>query len=456
MVGVSVLASALVSFAGCSPVDGGSSDAAPSGGQHADAGLDDVSTGEWSFYVLEERSVEKDGTTLNVELIRADRPGGSTYLMYVPAGVQDAPLAVLTNPYVGIDWTGDEVDIRWHALGEGYHDDVDAPDWDGDDQIYYTPQTVDEAVDGAMLFIINGISVVRTYGRFYAGGSLQDDCLDSVAPYYFALSRPDEFDLERIASFGMSWGGMMAVFGAVGAPAGARPIVVAAVAPPTDFSDFVEWALANPQHYAAPQTIEAFWSPYLRRIYASTGGPPPGQGYASYSQDAVCGAISGQLLLFHDEWDTLVPVRQSQNLAVLCPGTVQPMYWYRQTPLDFEANRMSHGPFDGVDGFPTSLSFALLSVLSSLGHDQIYAYFEQASLRGYLGLLREEQLSGASPVDSLPRLQELADPRVVIFQDDQYIPGAQMLAEAFNAVYGTNYDAETLRLALQSGLPDPG
>ncbi len=191
----------------CVCVGCGTSSASPDAAPLADAEQSDAAIGVWSFEVIETLNTTSAGVEVEVELIRAHRPeGGQTYMLYMKTDV-NAPVIVLAEPYLGIDWSGDPVDERWAARGPGQHNDDDAPNWNTSDKIPYQAQTIDKGVSDSGLFALQGISVIRVYGRFYAGGNLADDYLDSVAPYFFIKSRIDEIDTEHIAAMGTSWGG---------------------------------------------------------------------------------------------------------------------------------------------------------------------------------------------------------------------------------------------------------
>jgi dienelactone hydrolase len=167
-------------------------------------------------------------------LVRASRPdGGRSYLLYLPVAREGAPMVVVTQPYAGIDWTGEDVDARWAAHGPGAHPDDEAPAYDGDDVIAYEPQSPQQAAEASAVWLANQVAVVHAYGRFYAGGSIEDDALDAAAPYHFARTR-GELDATHLGAWGGSWGAFMAMFGAARAPKDAAPVAVGALWGPSD------------------------------------------------------------------------------------------------------------------------------------------------------------------------------------------------------------------------------
>src|SRR5688572_10221004 len=93
---------------------------APDGGSTSDTPLPidaRIATGAWSFETIETRTAPLLGATVTIDLVRAHRPDGATsYLAYEHATLPSAGVVVMTQPYSGIDWTGEDVDARWAAL----------------------------------------------------------------------------------------------------------------------------------------------------------------------------------------------------------------------------------------------------------------------------------------------------------------------------------------------------
>lgn len=440
---------------------GGSTDAPPDGGA-PDAGDegDSGAPASWRFEVIEETTVAVLEQPRRVQTIRALRPdGGRTYLLYVAAAEPSAGLVVVNQPYAGIDWTGEEVDARWAARGAGVHPDDDAPAYDGDDVISYAPQTVQAAAEECGVWLVNGLACVHAYGRFYAGGDLEDDALDASAGYHFAASRAGEIDLARVGGYGGSWGGMMALFGAARAPVEARPIAVAALFPPSDFVDLHAWTEEDlPAASSNDAQIEAFFSTYWRRAAPAIGRPPmPGDPRAdAFRPAALCAALTGSVLVPHDDWDRLIPVRQTEALAAACPERIQPIYW-RRGPLDHDSVAFDHGPLALEPSWPSVFTFAMLHLVRALAPDAPahLALGHGAALESYLGLLRAADEAGEDVAWALPPLRDVADPRTSLFDPatSLFTPGADVLAAAVNAVWGTSFDGAALRAQLETGLP---
>ncbi|AKT42374.1 alpha/beta hydrolase family protein [Chondromyces crocatus] len=423
----------------------------------------------WSFETIETRTETVLEEERTIELIRSHRPdGGRTYLLYIHPKTVGAPLVVMNQPYAGIDWTGEEVDARWAALGNGLHPDADAPDYDGDDVIAYEAQPVEVAARSSALHLLNGFAVVHAYGRFYAGGSLEDDILDASAPYHFALSRKDDVDVRRMASFGGSWGGMMALFGASRAPAGVTILSVTPLSPPSDFADVWTWArVRGPAEYPEPARIEAFYSTYLRRVLAATGGAAPSEdpaAWARYQQPAICEglrALDGgtRVLVPHDEWDVLIPFGATPALVAACPELVHGLYWPRQGTIDYTTAGFDHGAFMNEPGYPSALTLTDLDIALALTRDDQPAVTIAApeAVASFLQVLRAEQQAGGDVSFATEPLRKLCHPRAAYLgPDGSNGTGASLLSTVLNTVYGTSTTAADVCATLASGLPTPG
>ncbi len=435
--------------------DGSSPD--PDGGTPSEAGVE----GPWSFVTLKTQTFTVNNTALTVEFVRADRPdGGKSYLLYQHALAPAAPLVIVNEPYARIDWTGEEIDTRWYALADGAQPDVDAPNYNGTDKIAVPKQSPEEAVNGNNLWAINGFASIHAYGRFYVGGSLADDALDAAAPYYFARTRPTEIDASRIGSYGGSWGGMMALFGARRAPSDAKALAVAAMSPPSDFVDLWTWSHTDlPAVYPNQGAVTAFYSPYWRRSVPVLGDPPsPSDASKPFTHAGLCPGLPGKVLVPHDGWDVIIPVRQTEDLAAACPN-VEPLYW-RRPPIDYGKAAIDHGPATSEGKLPSVFTFSVTFLVEALAPPSatvLASAASQPSLEIHLQLVLAEQKAGHDVSYVLPRLRELADPRLKLLEAEtnQVVDGADLLARAINGVWKTSFDGPGVRTQLVTGLPTP-
>ena len=414
----------------------------------ADAGSERVE----SFEVIGERTATLLDRAQRVELIRGTRRDGEhTYLLYIHAATANAPVVIVNQPYAGIDWTGEAIDARWAALGAGHHPDVDAPAYDGNDTTVYGAQTVQAAVDESLVWVFNGAAVVHVYGRFYAGGTLLDDAEDAAMGYAFVASRSGELDASRIGGFGSSWGAMMTLFGAARArDAHARALSM--VAPPSDFVDLYQHSIVEvPGRIPDRAVAEAFFSPYWRRATPSIGYPPSATDprAIAFTPAGICAALPTNTLVLHDDWDVLIPVRETEALAASCAGKVRPMLW-RRGALNYATASLDHGPISSEGNAPSVMTFSALHLLHNIMPGSVTAIGSAPSLRIFLELMRDALGAGENIDWVYASLRQLADTRTQLFDPDtaMFTPGGEVLATAFNPVFGTSLTPAELRAEL--------
>ncbi len=134
--------------------------------------------------------------TFTLHLVRIDRPdGGHTYVEWIPSDVAGArPAMILTEPYTGIDWTGEALDARSAVTApqpDGLYLDVDGPAFDGSNEITYDLKSPADAATDATFHLLDNFGAVEIFGRYYAGGSVRDDVADMAAGMWFAAEQPE-------------------------------------------------------------------------------------------------------------------------------------------------------------------------------------------------------------------------------------------------------------------------
>jgi dienelactone hydrolase len=364
---------------------------------------------------------------------------------------------VLTEPYLGIDWTGEALDARWAASQpqpDGMYLDVDGPAFDGTSEITYQLKSPTDGATDAAIYLLDGFGVVEVYGRFYAGGSVRDDVADMAAGMWFAAEQP-AIDKARIGVFGASWGGFEGLYAAQQADPRARPAAVAVGFPVSDFAMEVAHAATT------PSPVREFFIPYLHRIYASTGGPATqaGTDYHGLGTADLCAGLPAATLVMHDEDDDLVPVGETRALAATC--AVTPMYWDRATPPT--AGARTHGPITDEVGLPSWTTFGVAYLgLRILAPDQqfLIVAYAKAAMLAQLATARAAQLAGRDVAFEAPRLLELCDPKLYLMAIETCTAascptetGATVVAALVNQTWGTSLTAQTIAAQLAVGLP---
>ncbi len=439
------------------PVDAGAPDVAAPG---PDAGAFKVER-------LRTGTTTSNGRAIEWQLLRLEVPGKEpAYAQWMPVAAPDggvAPVLFSTKPYEGIGWTGDPRDERWASLGTGLHPDVDGPGGGPDaGVISYVLVTPEAQCDEAFLYQLHGISMLQVFGRYYAGGSIQNDVDDMVAGFEF-LAREPGVDRERIGILGGSWGGFEALYGAAWAPESVRPVVGVALYPLSDFAAEVAYVTrtlpARYQTAAARERSEAFFDPYLRRMTATTGGlPDAGGDFTGFDLASLAPRLRTQFLVIHEDEDTLVDIGQSERLLAARPDLVQPL-WLRHDapPASWDALVTTHGKLLDAFGAKAAFTFAWSHLLRALTPGPVvYVPYETGPFGQLLVWCRDRTRAGTPHHELAPLLVSLTDPRVVMYElgTQQQEPGAAFVARVVNTVWGTQLTAETVGAALAKGLPE--
>jgi hypothetical protein len=426
-------------------------------GSNADAGFEtdaDLRTGI-EVEVLAEGEEVFDDRTHAYQLLRITDydTGVVTYAQWAEPdnGVTDPTgVMVFALPYAGIDWSGEEVDERWAAKGDGLHPDEDAPDYDpgSSSPVGFDLITPREGVDRGMLFLVNNVATLMVYCRFYAGGDIQNEVDEMVAGFKYLEQRGD-IDPQRVGINGGSWGGFEALYGAANAPDTVRPTTGIALYPLSDFE--LEWRWSE-QVTSLPAALannryRAFFDPYLRRIAPVTGGAPddPAADFTGFTHEYLAAELETPFIFVHDEHDVLVPFTQAQALRDSLGESAQYVWFRRPEPVDPISAPLGHGEL--VNTHLAAL-FALVytPVVDELAPADAELVFTVATRAQFLAMLQhfaEQAGRGQSLYDLNALLAELAAPRVVVLEiaTEEFLSGAEFVADTYNEAFGTSFTA---------------
>ncbi|HTQ29671.1 MAG TPA: hypothetical protein VMI53_00535 [Opitutaceae bacterium] len=369
------------------------------------------------------------GVQYGYQLWQIGEPGGrTTYAIWVPADASKGPrpAVLITEPYVGLTWSGNPVDLSWASRfnpQQFFYPDVNGPFFDSatSGSIVYSLPATDQIVPQGAVYLGNNVGVLFVFERFYAGGSIADNAKDTTLGLEF-LAQQTGVDATHLGIFGSSWGGFEALYGAAGAPAGAVPAAGAALYPPSDFSRFYQYMTYDPFNLIQNPDVLGqrlkFYDPYRRRIIAGTIASlsPLTLNFSSFNLDYLKANLRTDFLVLQDEWDTLVPFAQSIALVATLPNRVQGLWYPHLGPPNYNTLPLGHMPVSpGLDDNSANLftSAYLLEHLLPAG-SPISIPYDSSDFRNFFAYMRSMGDSGADITSLAPRLADLSDPRVTL------------------------------------------
>ena len=347
--------------------------------------------------------------------------------MWIPADSSQGlrPAVLVTEPYEGLTWSSDAVDQAWAARfnpDQPLYPDVNGPFYDPatGGSILYSVPTPDQLVSQGINYLVNNVSVLFVFERFYAGGSVVDNVKDATLGLRF-LSQLPGVDTAHLGILGSSWGGFEALYGAASAPAGAVPIVGVAWYPPSDLSQFYQYiVLGLPALIQDPGVLAAhqqFYDPYRRRIIAGTLASlsPPSLNFSSFVPDYLRTNLRTNFLVLHDQWDTLVPFAQSVALASALPDRIQGFWYPHIGPPNYNLLSLSHVPVPGLDE-NSAMVFSSAYLLEHLlpADAPISISYDSSAFLKFFGYMRSMEALGADISTLTPRLADLANSHVTL------------------------------------------
>ncbi len=372
-----------------------------------------------------------DGIFYQYQLLQLSEPGGrTTYAVWFPPHTPTGhqPAVLITEPYGGVEWSNDPVDQTWIA---GFnpaltvYPDVNGPyDNPNSGTILFSPWAMYEIPPTGWDCVGHEVGVLIVFERFYAGGTVVDNVKDTTLGLEF-LGQQSGIDPNHIGIFGISWGGFEAIYGAANAPSGVVPAVGVAWSSPTDLSQFYQYATQGLSGLIQDPTVVAqrqfYYDPYVRRIIAGTitSASPLTLDFSTFNLNFLKTNLKTKFLMLHDEWDTLVPFSQSVALAAALPDQVEGLWYPHVGPIDYNKLPFGHAPaMPGLE--PNSASvFTSVYLLERLlpANTPIHIPYYSANLVSFFAYMRSLQKQGADITTLLPRLNDLADARIVMIDE---------------------------------------
>jgi len=321
-----------------------------------------------------------------------------------------------------------------------------------------------------LIYLINEFNVLFVYGRYYAGGDINNDIEDMIAGLRF-LGTQSNVDSTKIGITGKSWGGFEALYAALYAPDNVKPAVVVPVYPVIDFSRFTSFIDSELPALISNTVLEQynqFYDPFLRRMHAHLGQKPT-TNYTGYTINDLSARLTMPMLIPHDDddddADTILPAQNSHQLV--SDNALAEGFWYtRSKPgtVPWETVITSHGKINNTivsSAYETFTSQFMMKRLANT-EDSIVLVYGQQDMLQFFNTIKTYQMTGLSVSWLTPRLIELCDSRVQMYDltpepnKQNVISGALFVAQWLNLVWNRNLtDLDVEQFLLTNGLPKP-
>lgn len=405
--------------------------------------------------------------------LRLSKAGRRTaYAIWFPApqatAAAKAAAVLMTDPYAGIDWTGEAVDQeafqRANSRDFVMIEDRYGPYADTPPSIYtpYDYSDIDNAAGGAVPYLMNGIGVIVVYQRFYAGGSAQDHIDMTRSALEFLKTRP-EVDVQRVGVWGSSYGGSLALYAAATAPAGVVPVFGALSTPLVDYEQFVPYADLMEATYSDRGKAILRLEPFRRRAVAAatpaSAAASAAADYTPYATATVVSRLKTKFLFIHDYLDTISPLAQTSSLYFGNPGRHQVfIYPHQDVTPDWNTLDIAHAPvkpgFDEASAILFSQSYLLTRLVNADRQEILLPRLVTLDLSMFTYLRTQQGLGYDASTFLLPRLLELCDPRIrLVDYDDGFSAkesGPHFVARILQTYWSLSVDESNVLSHLQS------
>jgi hypothetical protein len=142
--------------------------------------------------------------------------------------------------------------------------------------------------------------------------------------------------------------------------------------------------------------------------------------FSNYNLNFLKGHLQTKFLVFHDEWDMLVPFQESVALAAALPNQVEGLWYPHVGAIDYNTLPFSHAPVSPGLAEGNASIFTCAYLLEHLlpPNSPIYIPYSPSDLVDFFTYMRDMQKQGQDISTLLPRLKDLADSRIVMVNLD--------------------------------------
>lgn len=368
------------------------------------------------------------------QLIKNGSGAQTSYWQFVKTRNPSRGTLVYSLPYTGADWTGEEVDLRWssHSAADvGFmEEDTDGPSFNSKTSkpIFYQLFKKDKLPITGLSFSLNDYNVLYVYHRFYAGRHVNHYVDDFVEAVKWVKSQNSS---DEIGLLGLSLGGFIVSQAAQKLPSeNVKALLL--------ISPLLSWPMQT-QYLARLNTLIPdpskrseyldFFEPYERRFSNSD---------SSHLSMAV---LKIPALLIHDEWDTLVPIEQADELEKTSQTFLTYVKHLHNNPIDYSTMLKDHQqPSEGQNSeniLPFYLSYFFNRVGASTQNK--YVVYTQASMDKLFSEMRTQSQAGRDVSGFQKGLREMCRPAFTFWESNQANvseSGPAYLTRKLNTVWG--------------------
>lgn len=387
---------------------------------------------EVKFVILSSGVTSIGGKSFTFDLLKiSDNIGTVAYAQWIYQNNTEArPTILAMDPYTGISWTNEVIDLGWASYPNahlGYiREDINGPGFvSGQSKtINYILKTPEVNASQVAYYLLNNFNALILNGRFYAGGDLENEKAEVKAALNF-LKNSNLVKSTSVGILGMSWGGFEALHGAVFGKDILSPKVGVAISPLSDFADQLKYIKSDIPFLVVNSSVEQsyldFFDAYLRRIFSSTKTYDWNNDYLKkYNKTYLSDNMMTNFLIIHDDWDTLVPVRQTRNLIESNPNKFQGFYYQHKEGINYETFQRDHSQSsEGMSfkGFDPFVQLYLKTNLMDFSEEKII-YYNNTDFTKSVVAFRKNQNDGLNISFLKNRFLDFCKPNVFFYDLD--------------------------------------
>lgn len=413
-----------------------------------DGGNQQAADPSFSHIFVASESISLAGSSYQSSLYLSSNGEQNRFFQYVKGRQSSNGVVIFMVPYTGLDWSEQSVDkdlsSRANATVGYWVDDIYGPQFQKSTskQIFYQMIPRAQLPSVGLGFLFNNYNVLFLHNRFYAGRFASDYVRDISAALDFLDKNESQLN---IAFYGMSLGGFIPLqaLSRINHP---RIKALVAVSPLVSWIDQNHWIETANTTFADPlklQKFRDFFEPYQRRFLNNEA--------SNYDTPTV----QYPTLLFHDEWDVLVSIRQAERLFQKSQSKVNFLRYYHSTSINYDTMNFDHKQEgSGMNEFNV-LPFAQAFIFNQFQDNQVVQYltYKKIPMDTMFAEMKAAKDNGRDLGGFKSGISEICKTKYFMWElDSAEAPtlGPQYLSSKLNMYFGTNFNEYTVCTSIPS------